>query len=236
MSMHDLLGLDPAEFVARIESGRYDLVIMVNPNSPTGRHVPRAIMERVVARASRVSPIWIDETYVEYAGAGESLEHLAASHDRVIVCKSMSKVYGLSGVRVGYLCASPATIDSLMPFNPPWAVGLVGQVAAVHALTDQPYYREQWAVTRGMRDALAAGLRRCGLDVVPGIANFLLCHLPVEGPGAATVVARARRRDLFLRDASPMGTSLGTHAIRIAVKDAGTNGRMLDILADVLKG
>lgn len=231
----DGYALDPARLLERIEAGRYDLVIMVNPNSPTGRHVPRAVMEHVVARVSRVSPIWIDETYIEYAGDGESLERLAAVHDRVIVCKSMSKVYGLSGLRVGYLCASPTTIDSLISFNPPWAVGLLGQVAAVHALNDQAYYREQWAVTRGMRQTLAAGLRRCGLDVVPGIANFLLCHLPSEGPDAAAIVARARRHDLFLRDASPMGTSLGSHAIRIAVKDAGTNGRMLDILADVLR-
>lgn len=231
----DGYALDPAQLLERIEAGRYDLVIMVNPNSPTGRHVPRAVMERVVARASRVSPIWIDETYVEYAGANESLERFAAAHARVIVCKSMSKVYGLSGVRVGYLCASRATIDALMPFNPPWAVGLLGQVAAVHALSDQAYYREQWAVTRGMRDTLAAGLRRCGFDVVPGIANFLLCHLPLDGPDAATVVARARRRNLFLRDASPMGTALGAHAIRIAVKDSATNGRMLDILAEVLR-
>ena len=70
---------------------------------------------------------------------------------------------------------------------------------------------------------------------MPGIANFLLCHLPLEGPDAGTVVASARRRNLFLRDAGPMGTLLGSHAIRIAVKDAATNGRMLDILADVLR-
>jgi histidinol-phosphate/aromatic aminotransferase/cobyric acid decarboxylase-like protein len=226
--------LNIARLVERLQSARYDLVILVNPNSPTGRHVPRAALENAIAEVSRSTRVWVDETYVEYAGANESLEHFASTHEGVVVCKSMSKVYGLSGLRVGYLCASQSTINALRPYSPPWAVGLIGQVAAVHALNDQSYYREQWAVTRGLRDALAAGLRRCGLDVVPGIANFVLCHLPESGPTAADVVARAREHDLFLRDVGPMGRCLGTHAIRVAVKDAETNGRMLGILERVL--
>ena len=226
--------LNVSRLIERIRLTRYDLVILVNPNSPTGRHVPRAALEQMIVEASRSTRVWVDETYVEYAGAGESLERFAAAHEGVVVCKSMSKVYGLSGLRVGYLCALPSTINALRPFSPPWAVGLVGQVAAVHALNDQSYYREQWAVTRGLRDALAAGLRRCGWDVVPGIANFLLCHLPTDGPDAATVVARARTHGLFVRDVGPMGSALGSHAIRVAVKDAETNGRMLDILNRVI--
>ena len=218
----------------RLRAARYDLVVLVNPNSPTGRHVARTALEHALAEIPRMTRVWVDETYVEYAGADESLERLAAAHDNVIVCKSMSKVYGLSGVRVGYLCASASLIYGLKPYSPPWAVGLIGQVAAVHALNDQTYYREQWAVTRGLRDALSAGLRRCGMEVVPGVANFVLCHLPPEGPSAAEVVQRSREHELFLRDVAPMGTSLGTHAIRVAVKDAETNGRMLGILAQVV--
>ena len=227
--------LNVARLAERIRSARYDLVILVNPNSPTGRHVPRAALEQTIVEVSRTTRVWVDETYVEYAGADESLEHFASTHENVVVCKSMSKVYGLSGLRVGYLCASPATINALRPYSPPWAVGLIGQVAAVYALNDQAYYREQWAVTRGLRDALAAGLRRCGMDVVPGIANFVLCLLPAEGPDAATVVRRAREHDLFIRDVGPMGSALGSHAIRVAVKDAETNGRILNILARVVE-
>ncbi|CAN5917285.1 hypothetical protein BH11GEM2_BH11GEM2_14020 [soil metagenome] len=201
-----------------------------------GRHVPRVALEQAIAEVSRTTRVWVDETYVEYAGADESLECFASTHENVVVCKSMSKVYGLSGLRVGYLCASPTTITALRPYSPPWAVGLIGQVAAVYALNDQAYYREQWAVTRGLRDALAAGLRRCGMDVVPGIANFVLCHLPADGPDAATVVRCAREWNLFVRDVGPMGSAFGSHAIRVAVKHAETNGRILNILARVVDG
>ena len=72
-----------------------------------------------------------------------------------------------------------------------------------------------------------------GWETVPGIANFILCHLPPAGPDAATVVARCREYGLFLRDASGMGAELGDRAVRIAVKDRETNRRMVDILTMV---
>lgn len=69
--------------------------------------------------------------------------------------------------------------------------------------------------------------------IIPGIANFLLCHLPDDGPTAAEIVKRCRARGLFLRDPGAMGRTLGTHALRIAVKDALTNQRMMEILSEV---
>ena len=70
----------------------------------------------------------------------------------------------------------------------------------------------------------------------PGCANFLLCHLPSHGPDAAALIEAARSRGLYIRNVESMGTRLGTRAVRIAVKDRATNGRMLDILAELLGG
>lgn len=225
---------DPERLVERLRANRYDLVILVNPNSPAGQHTPREALEWAIEHARPATRIWIDETYVDYVGSGESLERFAATRDGVVVCKSMSKVYALSGLRVGYLCGSQRTIDALRGHNPPWAVGLVGQVAAVAALEDRAYYKTRWTETHTLRRELALRLRDLGIDVVPGVANFLMCHLPADGPDAATIVRAVRDRDLFLREIGGMGRSLSEHAIRIAVKDAATNARMLGILADVL--
>ena len=163
-----------------------------------------------------------------------SLERDATERNNVIVCKSMSKMYALSGARVGYLCASPECIDELRPHNPPWAVSLLGQVAGVEALNDEAYYRQQWTATHELREALASGLTELGCDVLPGVANFVLCHLPPDGPDGAEVIDRARECGLFLRDASSMGSGLGDYAIRVAVKDAATNARMLRIIRGLL--
>jgi histidinol-phosphate/aromatic aminotransferase/cobyric acid decarboxylase-like protein len=227
--------LDPERLVERLRAIRYDLVVLVNPNSPTGQHVPRELLEPAIERIPRDTRVWVDETYVEYAGEGESLERFAASREGVVVCKSMSKVYGLSGLRVGYLCASSSTIDSLRGYNPPWAVGLVGQVAAVAALEDRPHYEQRWLETHALRGDFASRLSELGIDVVTGVGNFVLCHLPPDGPTASCVARAARERDLFIREVGSMGQSFGPHVVRIAVKDAQTNARMVEILRDVLE-
>jgi histidinol-phosphate/aromatic aminotransferase/cobyric acid decarboxylase-like protein len=211
----------------------YDLAVLVNPNSPTGRHVPHAQLATMLAGAPSQVRVWVDETYVEYAATGESLETFAAQSENVIVCKSMSKVYALSGARVAYLCAGAHQLEALRAVTPPWVVSLPAQVAAVNALQDPGYYCDRYAETAALRGELSRGLRALGWDMLPGIANFVLCHLPPSGPTAQEVASRCRKRDLFIRDAGAMGSRLGTHTLRIAVKDRETNERMLVILRQV---
>jgi len=171
---------------------------------------------------------------VEYAGAGQSLEAFAARSENVIVCKSMSKVYALSGARVAYLCAGPQQLEELRALTPPWVVSLLAQVAAVRALQDPEYYAGRYAETMALRRQLADNLRALDWEIVPGIANFILAHLPSGGPDAAIVVKRCRSQNLFLRDAALMGSQLGAYALRLAVKDAATNQRMLEIIAETV--
>jgi len=213
----------------------YDLVVLVNPNSPTGKHIRRHVLERLIAEAPNKTRFWIDETYLEYVGADQSLERFAAASSNTVVCKSMSKVYALSGVRAAYLCGPDQLIDELRPLSPPWAVSLPAQVAAVAALRDAPYYADRYEQTHRLRAELGRALTvECDLGVVDGAANFLLCHLRENGPTAAHVAAACRKRQLFIRDAGNLGQCLGSHVIRIAVKDSATNQRVVSILSNVL--
>ncbi|HVR73739.1 MAG TPA: histidinol-phosphate transaminase, partial [Planctomycetota bacterium] len=221
--------------VAPLEEGLtrgYDLVVLVNPNSPTGRHVPRTLLERALDRAPAGTRVWIDETYVEYAGPRESLESYAAGRENIAVCKSLSKVYALSGVRAAYLCAAPNVIDALRSMTPPWAVSLPAQVAAVLALEDPGYYAARHEETRVNRAWLAGALSRLpGMEVIPSDANFVLCHAGEPGPDAAALCEHCRARGLFLRNAGGISPRLGDRSVRIAVKDAETNRRMIAIIS-----
>lgn len=212
----------------------YDLVVLVNPNSPTGRHIAAVDLQRVLASSQPRTRVWVDETYIDFVDSAQSMECWAAASENVIVCKSMSKAYALSGARAAYLCASPHQLEELRAFTPPWAVSLVAQLAGVRALESPGYYHERWQQTAVLRADLARDLKQFEWEVIPGVANFLLCHLPVEGPTAATVVSRARAQGLFLRDAVRMGAQLGDYALRVAVKDAETNRRAIDILRSII--
>lgn len=222
--------VDLGALVSMVSEGP-DLVVIVNPNSPTGRGLRKDEIEVVLKAAPPRTRVWVDETYIDYTG--ESVEELVSRYDNLIVCKSMSKVYALSGARVAYLCASPHQLEELRAFTPPWVVGLPAQVAAVKALADPDYYAARREETHRMREQLVLDLSALGWDVIPGSANFLLSHLPAAGPNARELAEDCARHGLFVRDAAAMGSTLGDRAVRIAVKDAETNRRMLEILSKI---
>jgi len=227
--------IDPERLHARLQFGGYDLVVLVNPNNPTGQHVERKALENILADVPAATKVWLDEAYLEYVGADQSLEHFASDRENVVVCKSMSKTYALSGMRVAYLCGSAATIESLRIWTPPWVVGLPAHIAAVRALQEPDYYQMRFAETESLRHDLATGIRRVRpeWDVTEGCTNFVLCRVPSTGPTAAAIVEQCRRRGLFVRDVGSMGTQIGAYTVRVAVKDAETQGRMLKILGEL---
>jgi histidinol-phosphate/aromatic aminotransferase/cobyric acid decarboxylase-like protein/N-acyl-L-homoserine lactone synthetase len=220
--------LNLADLSARVRRG-YDWIVLVNPNSPTGRHMSRQHLESTLSEAPG-SRWWIDETYIDYVDPGQSLETCAAASTNVVICKSMSKAYALSGARAAYLCGPAVMMNELRSLCPPWSVSLPGQIAACEALNASDYYRARWQETGVLREELRESLQGLGWDVVPGCANFLLCHLPPAAPEAAALAERARTHGLFVRDVANMGVSLDARTLRIAVKDRRTNLAMVEIL------
>jgi histidinol-phosphate/aromatic aminotransferase/cobyric acid decarboxylase-like protein len=222
------------ELACRIEEG-YDLVVLVNPNNPTGRHIRRAEFEDVLRTIPPETRVWIDEAYIDYVGSAESLEHFAAQSENIVVCKTMSKVYALSGMRVAYLCASPHQLSDLISLTPPWVVGLPAQVAAVRALEDSKYYKDQYRRTHMLRNQMYEALRSIGIhEIVPGQANFLMFHLDASQPNGEQVIENARKEGIFIRNVASMGTNLGSRALRIAIKDSVGNEQILRTLQRIL--
>ncbi|MDG4859646.1 histidinol-phosphate aminotransferase family protein [Streptomyces sp. T-3] len=245
--------IDPARLSEVVASGGYDLVVVVNPNNPTGRHLPAAELRAVIAAAPARTRWWIDEAYLGYVDLAESLAGLAAADPRVVVCTSLSKMYALSGMRAAYLVAEPNTAAQLRRWTPPWPVSLPAQLAAVAALRDPAYYRDCWLRTHALRRQLAAELTTLGgtvtangavpvgdsvtadesmavgerMTVDASVANFLTITLPRSGPSAAQLVAECRRHDVYLRDLSPLSPQYEGRGVRIAVKDSVENARIV---------
>lgn len=235
LSRKETYRLDPARLIAEAAK-TYDLIVLVNPNNPTGQHVPRQALEEVFRNIPADTRVWVDEAYIDYLGPEASLEQFAMRSKSVIVCKSMSKAYALSGVRAAYLCAPAPVAAELRALTPPWAVSLPAQMAAISALREPEYYAARYHETHVLRAKLVEGLSRLhGIEIVPSAANWVLCHLPPRGKDASTVCRECQRHGLFLRDLSSLSPLLGDRTVRIAVKDAQANQRIVDILARVLE-
>lgn len=222
--------INTTSLLREIHNG-YDMVILVNPNSPTGVHTPKKDMEEMLLQIPPSTIVWLDETYVEFAGSSKSLEKFAVKTENLIVCKSMSKVYALSGVRAAYLCCSPHIIEVLKRFSPPWSISLPAQAAAIAALLHREYYQQQYAATHVLRERLKLSLQELGItEIVDGVANFLLFYLPAHFPQKNEFLEFCKQKNLFLRDVSNMGKNIGKNAVRMAVKNEITNDRMISII------
>jgi histidinol-phosphate/aromatic aminotransferase/cobyric acid decarboxylase-like protein len=222
--------LDVDRYLAALRRGEYDLAVLVNPNNPTGTHTD---LSAVVAAAPPATRLWVDEAYLEYGQVGHaerrSLEPVAARRSTVVVCKSLSKVYALSGLRAAYLVAEPAVAAELRRWTPPWAVSLPAQLAGVRALADPGYYAQRWRTTATLRAELAAALAPAG-EVTASVANFVLLRLPARGPSAATLVAHCRARGVFVRDLSALSPQFTGRTVRVAVRGPSENARVVEAI------
>lgn len=203
-----------------VPDGDFDMVVLTNPNSPTGvLSDVRTVADMFDSRTR----IWVDETYINFVGSKYSLEPLLQERPNIIVCKSMSKSYALSGLRVGYVCAHPMQLDAIRARTPPWIVSRLAQRAAVEALKSEGYYAGRYEETHVLRQQLATHLVERGWRVVPGsCANFVMCR-PPHGTSAPSIVEGCAAENLYVR-------LVDEETIRIAVKDADTLQVMLHIL------
>ena len=246
-----VIGCEMTNFVLHKENGfeidadelirqarQHDAVILVNPNSPTGVYCSK--MSKIVHQIqdesnspTRCKMIWVDETYIDYIPEAQSLESLVDTNPSLIVCKSMSKCYALSGLRVAYAVSQKVT--ELRRFIPPWAVSLPGQLAAVAALKNPAYYNEQYEIIHQQRTVLSDKLREQNFTVLPGVANFILTFLPEETQHtSSTFIEACKEKGVFIRDAQNMGVTLGNNSVRFAIRSSGENERIIECVKEVL--
>jgi histidinol-phosphate aminotransferase len=201
------------------------IIYVCSPNNPTGTIARRATLERLIGSAPGL--LILDEAYAEFAE--ESHLDLTAASDRVLIARTMSKAFGLAGLRVGYAVGAPALVAEVEKSRGPYKVSIAAERAAVAALThDRAWVADHVAAARASRARLGESLRTLGLAPLPSDANFIL--VPV--PRAAHVAKQLRERGVAVRafEALP---SIGD-ALRITVGPAPTMDRALAALEEAL--
>jgi histidinol-phosphate aminotransferase len=227
--------IQPDILVSDIRKFSPKVVVIVNPNSPTGKYLPRETIEYVIRSISQEILIVVDETYIEYAGKENSLEKNIVHQRNLVIIKSMSKVYSLSGARIGYLAAHKEIIDCLSVFIPPWAVSLFGQVAAIEALNDVKYYNEKHEFTHILRREVCAELSKISsIKIYDSIANFYLLELLNPKVTAQSVYEVLAKENIFVRNPDSMSTQFKGRFLRIAVKNQEMNKKITSAFKRIL--
>jgi len=167
---HDL------EAMAAAVTPRTKMVLVCNPNNPTGTYVPAADIARLVEAVPDDVLVVVDEAYNEFVTAPDSQDALVLqkAHDNVIVLRTFSKIYGLCGLRVGYGLCAPEVKAALDKVRQPFNVNLLAQVAASEALKHQDQVARRREVNAELRTAMVDRLAACGRATVPSQANFML--------------------------------------------------------------
>ncbi|MGF1468208.1 MAG: histidinol-phosphate transaminase [Sandaracinaceae bacterium] len=207
------------------------LLFLANPNNPTGAHVGRADLERLLTSLPPRVVAVVDEAYVHFADAPDYVTALELRHlrERLIVLRTFSKAHGLAALRVGYGIGPAPLIEYLHRTRAPFNVGTLGQVAARAAIQDQAHVERYVELNRRERARVGAALTDLGLEVAPSQANFVFAR--VEEPGAA-VYERLLRRGVIVR---PMPAPV-ENWLRITIGLEAENDRLLAELPTVLSG
>lgn len=168
------------------------IIYLCSPNNPTGTSATRAAVERVLERAPGV--VILDEAYAEFMGGGFIAD--APARENLLVTRTMSKAFGLAGLRIGYAAGHPSLVREVEKSRGPYKVSAVAERAAAAAVReDLDWVRARVAEARAGRERLAAALIAMRLAPLPSAANFLL--VPVDG--APRIARRLRELGVAVR-------------------------------------
>jgi histidinol-phosphate aminotransferase len=206
------LHLDRRAFLERGRDAR--LIWLCNPNNPTGELLPLDFVEEIAVATNGV--LVVDEAYFETSGV--TALPLIDRMPNVVVVRTLSKAFGLAGVRVGYALAGAAISDALRRVRPPGSISVVSAALGAQAMTDVNGMRQRVRQVKDERARLRRELQALGLEVRDSAANFLLVQ---TGRSAAPALLK---QGLVVRTFP--ATSLLAEYIRVTVRRPAENDRL----------
>ncbi len=207
------------------------LVIICNPNNPTGTYNTQAELDTFLAAIPDHVIVAMDEAYYEYVGADDYPETLAMlkAHPNLVILRTFSKIHSLAGLRIGYGVGHSGLIGELHKTREPFNVNMLSQAAAIACL-------DNWHEVAGRRDRnreqldwLCAELQELGLETVPSQTNFVLVRGEVN---AGELTEKLLKMGVIVRPMHAFG--LGDGAMRISIGLPSENQRCIEALKEIL--
>ncbi len=151
------------------------MVFIANPNNPTGTFIPGAELRAFVQRVPRRVLVVLDEAYGEYLSDADVYDSVPwlAEFPNVIISHTLSKAYGLAGLRIGFGLAHPQIIDLMNRVRQPFNVNHLAMVAAVAALNDDAFIQESRRVNDAGLALFKTEFAKRNLEIIPAFGNFI---------------------------------------------------------------
>lgn len=198
-------------------SERTRVVLVANPNNPTGTYVPKPEIARLHAALPKHVVLVLDGAYAEYVEKDDYSPgiELVDAAENVVMTRTFSKIYALSALRLGWAYGSAPIIDAINRLRTPFNVNEAAIAAGIAALGDSAHEARTRAHTAKWRAWLTDELKKIGLDVPPSEGNFVLACFPEKaGKSAHDADDYLRARGIIVRRQDPSGLK---HALRITI-------------------
>jgi histidinol-phosphate aminotransferase len=210
------------------------LVLLANPNNPTGSLVPAEEVARFRAALPPEVLLVLDAAYAEYVTAPgyDPGVGLVNATDNTVMTRTFSKIYGLGGMRIGWCYAPAAVVDVLDRVRGPFNVSVAAQAAAIAALAEPGWVETGRDHNAKYRPILAAGIEASGVKVWPSEGNFVMADLETTD--------RANAADAYLRSRGIVVRKIGgyglPHCLRITVGTAEEVDAVIEAFAGFARG
>ena len=213
------------------------MVFVCNPNNPTGILTPHEVLVEVIEEALDEGVlVFLDEDFLGFVDEEKqvSLIDEIDGYPNIFVLRSFTKVYGLTGLRVGYGVASEEITKLLSNTKIPWNVNCLAQAAASAALTDKEHLKKTHKLIKTERTYLTRELKKMnGFKLYPAYANFVFVDIRESGFTSAQLKMKMLEEGILIRDCSSF-RGLDDYYIRVAVKTRQENEGLLEAFAKVV--
>jgi len=228
---------DEVAFIDIVRESQANTALLIRPNNPTGSLITRKKTVAVMDALQDIDLVIVDESFLEFCAdpEEETVFDLMDDYPNLIVLKSLSKIYGIPGLRLGYVSsANTDWISTIRRHLPLWGINALAQYFVEELPKYDREFQDACASVKRASVVLSGGLGTLeGLQSYPTAANFVLCKLPPERTSASLVDELWNIDRILINDCSNKA-GLDQSFIRLASRTSDDNTMLVNVMKQVL--
>jgi threonine-phosphate decarboxylase len=214
------------------------ILSICNPHSPSGRLYSKEEVLELVDFCHRKDVIFsVDENYIEFADKGDetTLAGMVKEYENLFVIRSVTKFYGMAGIRLGYGLASPNMVGKLENVRLPWSINSLASCATLAAFGDTEFIENTKRTIAKEREALAKSLGEIeSLHVYPSVTNFLLVKIQDRKTTSTKLKEALAKERMLIRDCCTFA-GMDDSYFRITVRSSKDNQKLVQAIKQVFE-